>query len=232
VGQQGGDAVRDQVGRVLVAGAQEQEGQRDQLVPGQPTAFVACRHERREQVVAAHPPDQRREVPDERARRARIAPAQQCTEPPAQVDTLLLRYPQQVAQHGRGQRHRVGPDEVRGPVRLDAVEEPVRHPLYRRPQGGRPPRGERLADQAAQPGVVGRIHVQQVGVQRRRQRQAPPFLGIPLVQREPGIGEPGPHVRVAADQPGCGTVRQRHLSNRRLGHRKTLPAVLDAGGTR
>src|SRR5205807_6077992 len=52
VAQQQRQPVADEVDRVLEAGADEQEREREQLVLGEPAALVARVHQRGEQVVA------------------------------------------------------------------------------------------------------------------------------------------------------------------------------------
>lgn len=89
-------------------------------------------------------------------------------------------------------------------MRAEGVEEPVGGPPYGRAELLDAARGEGTADQAANAGVVGRVHVEEVGVEGGRESEAPvtPGCRMPLVQGQPWVGEGLADVVVPGDEPG------------------------------
>ena len=115
------------------------------------------------------------------------------------------------------QREGVGPDQIHRAGQVEGVEQPVRDPADLRGEVGDPARGEGLGDQAAQPGVVRRVDVQQV-----RGDPGSVFAG--------DAGAPGTPARIG----GRGVLRQPRVGEHRLrvlvpGHQVRLDAVGQRG---
>ncbi len=136
--------------------------------------------------------------------------------PVPEVVLVLARDTEQVADGVDGQREGEVVDQVGGAVGREPVDEVVGQLLHPGRELGDPARGERLADQSAQPGVVRRVDVQQMGHQLglalpRNARLALGVRGLVVVGRvlgQPGVGEGLLGVGVPGDQPGLHAAGQ------------------------
>ncbi len=237
MGEQRGDGVADEMDGVLVSGDEDEEGQGHQLVLAQAVFLVAYGDERGEQVVARAPSPVREEAGEEGEQPADgvTRPGGACgvgchqrVGPGTEVGPAVLGDAQEVADHGDRQRGGVGGDQVELLVPAPRVEEPVRDASHGVAQLLDAAGSERLGDQPADPRVVRRVHVQQVGVQRGRQSHAPVPAGraVALVQGQAPVGEGLPYVVVAGDQPGGQPVRTGDAVHRPF---LTEPAVDGVG---
>jgi hypothetical protein len=163
--------------------------------------LVAGLHQAREEVVAgvlALAPDEVDEellqVPHLRGRRG---PRPEAGGAAPELDAVPGCDAEQFADHGDGQRNGELLEEVE-PVAGELVEQRVGDLFDPRPQSFDGPGGERLVDELPQPGVVGRIGVEHVRARGRRDPR-PPGVGPGFPQ--PRIGERGPRLGVAGDDP-------------------------------
>ena len=180
VGEQREQAVAADVHRRLVPGVEQQDAGGDQLVLGQPVALgVAHGHQVREQVVARAPCVARRSARAgrrrTRRRRARRRPRSAAVRPYSYIFTIALDHgrssgrsasgtPSSSAMTPTGSSSAIPERTSTGSRPGRALDQPVDQLagvlLHPRPQPLDVPAGEGGADQPAQPGVVGRLHLQ------------------------------------------------------------------------
>ena len=238
--QQGERAVADQVDGRLVAGHVEQHDERQELLDAQPVARLLGHEERRQHVVAEVGPsglDHLGEVGDELGDR-RVAGVERLEgggrferggeglAPVADLVGAVLRQVEQVGDHL--ERHREG--QFVDELHLAPLGRPVEHGidlgLDAAAQRVDRRRGERLADEPPQAGVVGRIEVED----RLGTAGAPgasPFEDRIVTWR--GVG-----VDVAAEVVAA--QRARHVvvpgDDRQADRRHVAPATRRAAGRR
>ncbi len=167
--------------------------------------------------------------------------------PVPEVVLVLPGDAQQVADGVDGQREGELVDQVGGAGLREPVDEAVGQLLHPGGELGHPAGCERLADQSAQPGVVRRVDVQQVGHQLGLALPGdaglpPGVRGLVVVRRvlgQPGVGEGLLRVGVPGDQPGLDAAGQPRAVHggvvaqpgvRRVGVARELPGEQLGGG--
>ena len=178
--QQGERAVAADVHRRLVAGVEQQDAGGDQLVLGEPVAVgVAHAHQVADQVLARAPCAARRPARAGRRRtrrpRARRTSSISVVRPYSYIFTIALDHGRSSGRSASGTPEQLGDDgdrQLLGHARTAGRPAPSRRSARpaRRPAAGQVldpraqpldvPAGERRADQPAQPGVLGRLHLQ------------------------------------------------------------------------
>ena len=225
VGEQGVRAVADEIDGGLEAREEEDEGHRGCLVLGEVLSVVGGADQAGDEVLAgAGLGRQRRTLavdevgevaahllhrPRDAAPRAALV-TDHHARPVPEVVLVLPGDAEQVADGMDGQREGVLVDQVGGAGLREAVDEAVRQLLHPGSELGHPAGREGLADQSAQPGVVRRVDVQQMGHQLglplpRNAGLAPGVRGLVVVRRvlgQPRVGEGLLGVGVPGDEPG------------------------------
>ena len=173
--QQREQAVADEVHRRLVAGDEQQDDRRQQLVGAQAVARFLGRDQRADEVGLGCPPaflEQRHEVRGEgqhRAggttellgRRVEVEDGRHVAgEAPEQL-SVLGRNAEQLADHRDRKREGEVADHVEAPRFPQRRQQLLGHLGDARAELLDGARGERLADQSTQPGVVGSVHEQE-----------------------------------------------------------------------
>ncbi len=223
MGQQRGDARADEVDRGDVAGDQQQEHHGDQLVLAQPLFRIAGGDETAEQVVAGvrpfgvdEPGHIGAHVLPRLVHHGGIrwfrSPPEHLVGPVLEVAALVHRDPEQFADHRDREREREVRNQVGVAGRDDCVQQTVGDGLDSWPHPRHAAGGERLGDQAAQTGVVGRVAAEHVAQHRVAFRfgqlpQDPAVRGIAYVAAEAGVGQGRESVLVARDEPGVQAAR-------------------------
>lgn len=168
--------------------------------------------------------------------------------PVPEVVLVLAGDAEQVADGVDGQGEGELVDQVGGAGGGEPVDEAVGQLLHPGRELGHPPGCERLADQSAQPGVVGRVDVQQMGHQLglplpRNAGLALGVRGLVVVRRvlgQPRVGEGLLGVGVPGDQPGLHPAGQPGAVHGgvfpqpgvgRVGVARELPGEQLGGGT-
>ncbi len=144
--------------------------------------------------------------------------------PVPEVVLVLARDAEQVADGVDGQRERELVDEVGGALRGEPVDEVVGQLLHPGRELGDPAGRERLADQPAQPGVVRRVDVQQMGHQLGLALAGDAGLalgvrGLVVMRRvlaQPLVGQGLSGIGVPGDQPGLHPAGQPRPVHRRV----------------
>ena len=223
VAQQREGAVPDEVHRRLVSREVEEHHLVLQLGGGEPVTFLLGRDERAEQVIAGFPTlplDRRLHVPGEMLtgvedrrevlrQHDRLEGLDQRVRPLPHLVPVGLRHAEHLGDHREGQRERQVADHVHPAVGLHPVQHLVDQRLDALVEGFDPPGGERLLGQAPDPGVVGRVEVQDgpgasfaalvaggfdhrgAGIKRR----------VLVLDRHPGFPQDPGAVLVAGDRP-------------------------------
>ena len=221
VAEQGQHPVADQVHGGLEAGHEQQGDGAEQLGVGEPVALGLGRDQGAEQVGAGVAPallDQVGEVPEQLHAGGHalhegglvevvVEQAGRARGPALEALPVGHRHAQQLADHHR--RQRVG--QVGQHVELAVaplhhrVEQLVDQPLDAGLEAVDGARGERLADQAPQPGVVGRVeehHQVRPGLAHRALLRQVDALAQPgRVGAEPRVAQHGGGVVVAGEHP-------------------------------
>jgi hypothetical protein len=135
--------------------------------------------------------------------------------PRAQQVPVGLRDAEHLGDHRHGQRLGDGRQQVELPLLERVVDEPVGDLLHRAAQPLDRARGERPADEAPQPRVVGRFDVEHPAADHPPERRVlrrllrPAHLGV---RRDVQVGPPEPPV--AQQRVDVGVARTSHLSVR------------------
>ena len=216
-------SVPDQVDGRLVAGDEQQDHLVAQLVGREAVAFLLGGDHRGQQVVgglASLPLDRRVDVGDHvvgRAhhlrdlvgRRERLERRDERVRPVAQLQAVGLRHAEHLGDHRERERERQVGDHVHLAAGGGGVEHPVHERLHVGEQLLDAPRRERLADEPPDPGVVGRVDVED----RPRAAVAPldprggehlltPVVGaVLLVDRQARVAQQPGAVVVAGEGP-------------------------------
>ena len=231
--EQGDDAVADEARGRVVAGDDQLEDRRQQLLGAEPLVAVAGADQPAHEVVAGAGLlglDERFEHRDDRVGRL-LRPCvlgggrggdEQRGESAPQVGPIRLGHAEQLADDGERQRERERADEVDPRVRSgggDVVEEVVDDGLHARAERLDAARREGGRDEAAQPGVIRRVDAEHVpreggtwkalGHDAAAGRQR----GVHVLG-EPRVVERDPRLLVADHEPGVVPVGQRDRVHR------------------